>query len=863
MSNNFIVNKYDKYQLKIKAKRNNEWYPLKITIITNLGSTLLDSYNFSIDAYEERIYDFNVDFTSSYFTICIEGTTPTYGSAFIDHAKLFVYYHQSDEPISLTQVNIEGSDMDSNSAWISTGPGSFGSEYYQIQKDGKIEKTITFNDYSILTGSIFSVITYKLQRTYIDTGNTTSNILTFINYNNYFAFEYLSDILFLINGNTGNNFSFNESGITQTNTILGQTTQITVIGEWQNPSTTTSSISVTATDETDSTNTNTFLDLNITKLTQSSFDLSGVRDFYDYTDNIEFDTSGGSTTSNVNYVLKHPEYGTITVPGDTLTQDIYVSSTPYTVIATKLGDANYNDISATDTFTVQKINQSSFDLSGVRDFYDYTDNIEFDTSGGSSSGNVNYVLKHPEYGTITVPGDTLTQDISASSTTYTVVATKLGAINYNDISATDTFTVQKINQSPIAITNDISYVYSENQIIDITTTGGSIYDDIVITINGIADTQLVNPDVGTYTIVASSAGNINYNPVSNSIDIEIKQTYQDSLQFTTQSQYVYSPDQTINLTTTGGSGDGEITFNVTTTSESLGTITELTNPDVGEYTIVATKQESNNYFSTTSNTLITITKATQDQLVNETATEFTYSPELVIDLSASGGSTNNPIVFTLDNIETTQLISPNVGNYSIVATKLGNQNYEDVFLNFSVNITKSTQDALSLSPSIVFYELLSGRVQLIITGGFDSVDPIITSASDFITVDGTILSYTKPGIVTLHVTKPGNENYFGVSGDFQFEIVKSMDHLKNTLHARPRDLFNDPNITTNDILNYYTIEELLDNNIANVLVPIPSNGFSVRELLDMGIGACAIYNTGKIRLIDLQRAGYKVKVCLH
>ena len=774
MSNNFIVNKYDKYQLKIKAKRNNEWYPLKITIITNLGSTLLDSYNFSIDAYEERIYDFNVDFTSSYFTICIEGTTPTYGSAFIDHAKLFVYYHQSDEPISLTQVNIEGSDMDSNSAWISTGPGSFGSEYYQIQKDGKIEKTITFNDYSILTGSIFSVITYKLQRTYIDTGNTTSNILTFINYNNYFAFEYLSDILFLINGNTGNNFSFNESGITQTNTILGQTTQITVIGEWQNPSTTTSSISVTATDETDSTNTNTFLDLNITKLTQSSFDLSGVRDFYDY-----------------------------------------------------------------------------------------TDNIEFDTSGGSSSGNVNYVLKHPEYGTITVPGDTLTQDISASSTTYTVVATKLGAINYNDISATDTFTVQKINQSPIAITNDISYVYSENQIIDITTTGGSIYDDIVITINGIADTQLVNPDVGTYTIVASSAGNINYNPVSNSIDIEIKQTYQDSLQFTTQSQYVYSPDQTINLTTTGGSGDGEITFNVTTTSESLGTITELTNPDVGEYTIVATKQESNNYFSTTSNTLITITKATQDQLVNETATEFTYSPELVIDLSASGGSTNNPIVFTLDNIETTQLISPNVGNYSIVATKLGNQNYEDVFLNFSVNITKSTQDALSLSPSIVFYELLSGRVQLIITGGFDSVDPIITSASDFITVDGTILSYTKPGIVTLHVTKPGNENYFGVSGDFQFEIVKSMDHLKNTLHARPRDLFNDPNITTNDILNYYTIEELLDNNIANVLVPIPSNGFSVRELLDMGIGACAIYNTGKIRLIDLQRAGYKVKVCLH
>ena len=543
--------------------------------------------------------------------------------------------------------------------------------------------------------------------------------------------------------------------------------------------------------------------------------------------------------------------------GGSLIQELAINRTYDTVTDT-----------ITTTFTNKITNQNSNSYSYTQDLdnpdeYTYRSSVNFITFGGSSTGDTSYLLQHPSYGNTNVIGDILTQDISASSTPYTLVATKLGDTIYNDISATDTFTVQKINQSPITITNDISYVYSENQIIDITTTGGSINDDIVITINGVADTQLVNPDVDTYTIVASSAGNINYNPVSDSIDIEIKQTYQDLLQFTTQPQYVYSPDQTINLTTTGGSGDGEITFNVTTTNGSLGTITELTNPDVDEYTIEAIKQESNNYFSTTSTTLITIIKATQDQLVNETTTEFTYSPELVIDLSASGGSTNNPIVFTLDGTETTQLISPSIGNYSIVATKLGNQNYEDVLLNFSVNVTKSTQDSLSLSPSIVFYELLSGTVRLTITGGLDTIDPIVTTTSKFITIDGTILTYTRPEIVTLHVTKPGTENYSDVSGDFRFEIVKSMDHLRNTLHTRPRDLFNDPNITTNDILNYYTVEELLDNNITNVLVPDPRNGFSVRELLDMGIGACAIYNTGKIRLIDLQRAGYKVKVCLH
>jgi hypothetical protein len=247
-------------------------------------------------------------------------------------------------------------------------------------------------------------------------------------------------------------------------------------------------------------------------------------------------------------------------------------------------------------------------------------------------------------------------------------------------------------------------------------------------------------------------------------------------------------------------------------------------------------------------------------------TSYPYQTDIIFD--TSGGSGTGDVSFVLehetfgiisiDNNTLTENISG--GNYTVIATKFGDINYNDISATQSFTVQKINQ---GLSPSIVFYELLSGTVQLIITGGFDSVDPIITTTSDFITIDGNVLTYTKPVIVTLHVTKPGNENYFDISGDFRFEIVKSMDHLRNTLHTRPRDLFNDPNITTNDILNYYTVEELLDNNITNVLVPDPMNGFSVRELLDMGIGACTIYNTGKIRLIDLQRAGYKVKVCLH
>jgi hypothetical protein len=73
--------------------------------------------------------------------------------------------------------------------------------------------------------------------------------------------------------------------------------------------------------------------------------------------------------------------------------------------------------------------------------------------------------------------------------------------------------------------------------------------------------------------------------------------------------------------------------------------------------------------------------------------------------------------------------------------------------------------------------------------------------------------------------------------------------LKNTLHISPRVLLENPYINVLDVIRTYTVNELLE------------DGYSLRELQTMGITACAVFNTGKYTILDLKRAGYKIKLC--
>ena len=660
-------------------------------------------------------------------------------------------------------------------------------------------------------------------------------------------YAYGTDIMFDISGGSG-------TGTAVTYDVSHESFgQIPVVGNTlsQDISATDISYIVTATKSGD-TNYNSISAtalFTVQKSNQGQFDLSGVRSFYSYGTDIMFDISGGSGTGTaVTYDVSHESFGQIPVDGNTLSQDISATDISYIVTATKSGDTNYNSISATEYFTVQKSDQDQLDLSGVRPFYSYGDTIEFDISGGSGTGAVTYAVEHPTFGSIPVVGDTLSQDISATDISYTVIAFKDGDINYYAaISATDLFIIQKGDQSSFTITNDISYVFVENQTIDITTEGGSIVSDVSITINDENGTQLVNRNVDDYRIIAVKSGNVNYKSIQDSMDIKITKASQNPLIFTSQSQYEYSPNQEIVLIASGGSDNGVITFNVIGEQTN---VTKLMNPNTGSYVIEIRKAGSLNYYPTTDTMTITITKATQQNLINETITKTTYNPELVIDLLASGGTINNPNNFTLDGTQITRLIHPNAGTYSIVATKSGNHNYKDISLNFEITVDKSPQDIMTVNPSTVNYELSSNTVQLTISGGSTDSEPNITFTRNSMNIDENyIVEYDRPSVLLIDIDKDGNENYLSLKTQLRFEVVKNMDHLKNTLHIPPRVLLENPYINVFDVIHTYTVNELLE------------DGYSLRELQTMGVTACAVFNTGKYTILDLKRAGYKIKLC--
>ena len=50
-----------------------------------------------------------------------------------------------------------------------------------------------------------------------------------------------------------------------------------------------------------------------------------------------------------------------------------------------------------------------------------------------------------------------------------------------------------------------------------------------ITINDISSTQLVNPNVGDYRIIAVKSGNVNYKSIQDSMDIKITKASQNPL----------------------------------------------------------------------------------------------------------------------------------------------------------------------------------------------------------------------------------------------------------------------------------------------------------------------------------------------
>ena len=357
---------------------------------------------------------------------------------------------------------------------------------------------------------------------------------------------------------------------------------------------------------------------------------------------------------------------------------------------------------------------------------------------------------------------------------YTITATKDGSMNYYDISDFYTIDITKIPQTnPLTILNDVSYANtSDGLIIDLSASGGTGDGFIYYTVDGsysvydqgsgVYKYQIIDPSNGSYTIVATKDGDLNYLDLSTSMVIRVAEI-QAPLVLDISNEFEYNAiNKIINLSASGGSGDGSISYSGLNISNS-----QLTYTNTGTYDFTVTKAETIDYYERQESFSINIVKTTQETFeITNTVTTFDYTEQPVI-INTSGGSTAGSVSFTICGEPFNGIIDHNVGVYTIIAKKEGDINYFDISDSIEITITKGTQIPLYITNSGSYEYHPTNPIEINISGGSGAGN--VSYTKNGASFDG-ILNAPNVGSYTIVATKDGSLNYFDIS-DFHDIII--------------------------------------------------------------------------------------------
>ena len=319
-------------------------------------------------------------------------------------------------------------------------------------------------------------------------------------------------------------------------------------------------------------------------------------------------------------------------------------------------------------------------------------------------------------------------------------------------------------------------------------TGGGSANPVVFTIDPSStpgacttDATTVNfTAVGTCTIDANQAGNANYQPAPQATQSTTVEARSNGLK---PQRITFNPilsgvvGQSAPLSATGGGSGNPVVFSVDPSSGSGvctvdGTTVDFT--EAGTCTIDANQTGNAGYQAAPQ-----ATQSTTVAQANQTITFGPISRGVVgqsAPLSATGGGSGNPVVFTVDpssgpgvcTVEGTTVDFTAVGACTIDANQAGNAGYQAApQATQSTTVGRSTSPTVKTAQTITFSPIPPGVVgksaPLSATGGGSgnpvvfSVDP--SSGSGVCTVDGTTVNFTAVGSCVIDANQAGSTNY--------------------------------------------------------------------------------------------------------
>ena len=483
--------------------------------------------------------------------------------------------------------------------------------------------------------------------------------------------------------------------------------------------------------------------ITVSKATQAAFTVSASDETVTYGEGtVTLTPSGGSGTGAVSYSVS----GGCTNVGATVT--ITSGTTDCVATATKAADNDYLEASDDVTITVSKAVQAALQVltdgtDGTTATYASPNGTVTLTNdgGGSGTGGITYSKVS---GDCTVSGSTAT--ITGGTNDCVVRATSAADENYLVETDDATITVSKAAQAALLAKTDDTDGTSAgfDTTVALTSSGGS--GTGTVTFAKASGDCTVSGSTATITgvsldcvVEATKAADNNYLEETDQVTIIVsKATQAPLIALTDGTDGTIAYLTTVALTSSGGSGDGAVTFakvsGSCTVSGSTATITGITNNCIVE----ATKAANDSYYVITDRVTIIVTKQAQATLTALTdstdGTTVTYGQSTSVALSTSGGTGIGAVSYAKVSgdctvADSTATITGYTTNCVVEATKAADDDYLVTTDQVTIIVAKAAQATLQ-----------------VLTDGTDGTSATVSETVDLTTTGGSgigAVSYAK------------------------------------------------------------------------------------------------------------------------
>jgi hypothetical protein len=502
-------------------------------------------------------------------------------------------------------------------------------------------------------------------------------------------------------------------------------------------------------------------------------------------------TSSGGGTAPV--VLSTANTNVITLSAATGGYNVtIVGAGTATITVTQAGDANYN---ASTPFNVTQVvngtptNLSLFPLP-TKTFGDAP--FQITTAYYSTNNNLSPVtFTSSNTSVATISGSTVT--IVGAGTT-TINAQQTGNSTFNPATSNaQTLTVNKAFQNinfPVLPTKTFG-----DAPFTISATGGASGNPIVFTSsdNGIASISgntVTIHTAGAVTIFANQAGNSNYLASSTySQPLTINKLNQ-TVNFTNSGDVQYG-DAPFALIATGGATNNPITFSSSNSSIISISGSTATIVGVGTCNITASQAGNVNYNAGSATKLFSVIKGSQNIVMSPIPPKsFGDAPFTV---SATGGASGNPIVFSSNNASVATVSGNTVtivggGVCNITAIQAGNALYFQGIATQQLTVGKINQTiTFNALPAKTF-----GDAPFALSASASSSLPVSYASSNtsVATVSGNTITIVGVGTANITASQAGNANYNSATNVAQTLTVGKANQTI-TFNALPTKTFGD------------------------------------------------------------------------